>query len=55
LELLEESWSDEMKLLVVRMDISELDGVFDPDVPVDAQSPLRHCLKFEKIEFREID
>jgi hypothetical protein len=53
LELLEESWNDEMNLLVLRMDFAEIDGVYNPDALPDMRSPLRHCLNFEKMEFRE--
>jgi hypothetical protein len=54
LKLLEESWNDDMNLLVMRMDFAEPDGAYDPDAFPDRRSPLRHCLNFEKIEFRPL-
>jgi hypothetical protein len=52
LELLEESYNDEMNLLVLRLDLSEPGEDYDPNAYVNPFSPLRHCLNFEKIEFR---
>jgi hypothetical protein len=54
LELLEESWNDDMNLLVLRMDFAEPGGVYDPNAFSYPGSPLRHCLHFEKMEFKDV-